>query len=178
MLVIRIMTEMVCVPAAALLLYAALHDLASRTVPNWLPASLFGLGILMRLLDHSLLTGLLVCGLAFAALYGLWLLRAVGGGDVKLWAAATLLIPPLPQPQLDFLAGVVVLGGFLALLYLGLGLLLPKPAAQPPASPQAGLLRRAARIEIRRISRRAPLPYALAISASALMSLLPLTFRP
>ena len=60
----------------------------------------------------------------------------------------------------------------------GLGLLLPKAGVQPRVPPQAGLLRRAARIEIRRISRRAPLPYALAISASALMSLLPLTFRP
>jgi prepilin peptidase CpaA len=158
--------------AGGLLVYAAAHDFAVRTVPNWLPLSLFADGVLLRLLDHTLLIGLFVTAITFAFLFAVWLLRGVGGGDVKLWAATVLLIPPSLQPQLSFLAGVLLLGGFLALLYLVLCFVVPRPRA----SRRGGFLVRILRTEAWRIGRRAPLPYAFAISASALLILLPPSF--
>ena len=76
--------------------------LAVRTVPNWLPALLLLLGICARLLDHNLLPGLVVAAVAFALLFGIWVAGAMGGGDVKLWAATVLLVPPGWQPQFTF----------------------------------------------------------------------------
>jgi prepilin peptidase CpaA len=170
---LNVLAEILSVVAGALLIYAAMHDFAVRTVPNWLPLTLFGLGIMLRLVDHSLVTGLIISAITFLCLFATWLLRAVGGGDVKLWAASVMLIPPLLQPQLTFLAGVLLLGGFLALLYLLLCFVIPRPRA----SRRGGFLIRVLRAEAWRIGRRAPLPYAFAISASALMTLLPYSFQ-
>jgi prepilin peptidase CpaA len=159
--------------ASGLLLYAALHDLAVRTVPNWLPAALLALGCCARLADHSLIMGLIIAGATFCVLFITWIFGAMGGGDVKLWAATVLLIPPLLQPELQFFLRVVVFGGGLAVLYLILGPLIRKPAA----SRSGGLLRRVLRTEAWRIGRRAPLPYACAIAGGAIVTLLPLTLQ-
>jgi prepilin peptidase CpaA len=170
------MSAVLSVPAAALLVYAALHDLAARTVPNWLPLALLGIGVALRLIDHSLLLGLMACLLTFLLLFGIWVLGAVGGGDVKLWAAAALLVPPTLQPEALFFLRTVVLGGGLALLYLGLCFVVPKPRAPRQQAARPGFIRRVLRAEAWRIGRRAPLPYAFAISGSALMTLLPPSF--
>ncbi len=158
--------------ATALLLYAALHDIAARTVPNWLPAVLAFIGICARLIDHSLLSGGMVAALTFAILFVIWLLGAMGGGDVKLWAATALLIPPMLQPELDFVLRVVVFGGLLAIFYLSLRLWVRKPSASRPN----GCVARVLRAEAWRIGRRAPLPYACAIAGGAIVTLLPLSF--
>lgn len=159
-----------------LLLYAALHDLAVRTVPNWLPLCLLAIGFAARLRDHSLPLGLLVTFLAFIALFGIWFSGAMGGGDVKLWAATVLLIPPHLQPQMFFFLRVLLIGGVLALLYLSLWWPISRlRRVSQGRSPGAGFFRRVLKAEIWRISRRGPLPYALAISASAIITLLPLT---
>jgi prepilin peptidase CpaA len=160
--------------AFLLLVYAALHDFAARTVPNWLPVCVFFIGSAWRLYDHSLLAGLCVAAVTFAVLFAVWLLGAIGGGDVKLWPATAMLIPPYVQPELNFFVRVFMIGGLLALVYLGLWLVLPKPR-RGPASRAAGLGRRVLRAEAWRIGRRGPLPYALAISGSAIITLLPLS---
>ena len=166
------MTEGLTVVAAGLLVYAALHDVAARTVPNWLPASLLVIGCCTRLIDHSLLSGGIVAAVTFAALFVIWLLGAMGGGDVKLWTATVLLIPPMLQPELAFFLRVVVFGGILAVIYLALRPLMPK--RRPARS--TGFLLRVLRVETWRISRRAPLPYACAIAGGAIVTLLPLSF--
>jgi len=158
--------------AALLLVYAALHDIAARTVPNWLPLCLAALGCGARLADHSLLAGAMVALVTFGVLFGLWLAGAMGGGDVKLWAATALMIPPFLRPQLGFLFNVLLLGGALAILYLLLRVCVPRPRA----SRRGTLLRRIVRAEAWRIGRRAPLPYACAIAGGALATLLPLSF--
>ncbi|GLR65902.1 prepilin peptidase [Acidocella aquatica] len=167
------LTAVLSIGAAGLLVYAALHDLAARTVPNWLPLTLLALGFCARLADHTLFTGLAVAGGAFFVLFIVWLLGAMGGGDVKLWAATALLIPPLLQPELAFFLRVVVFGGILALFYLSLGFVVHKPQGLKTG----GLLRRLLRAEAWRISRRASLPYACAIAGSAIVTLLPLSFQ-
>lgn len=160
---------LLAVPAAGLLGYAALHDLAVRTVPNWLPALVLLLGICARVLDHDLLSGVVVAAIAFTVLFCIWVAGLMGGGDVKLWAATVLLVPPGWQPQFAFFINVVLAGGLLALLYLGLSLVVPRPRA----TLQGGRLRRFLRVEQWRIGRRGPLPYACAIAAGAIAALLP-----
>ena len=169
------MIAALAVPAACLLGYAALHDLAVRTVPNWLPALLLLLGICARLLDHNLLTGLVVAAVAFAVLFCIWAAGAMGGGDVKLWAATVLLVPPAWQLQFAFFVDVVLAGGVLAMIYLGLSLVVPRPRGVPApvAGGQINRLRRFLRVEQWRIGRRGPLPYACAIAAGAIAALLP-----
>jgi prepilin peptidase CpaA len=159
--------------ASALLFYAALHDLAVRTVPNWLSATVFGIGCCARLDDHSLIAGVTAAAVTFAVLFVLWVLGAMGGGDVKLWAASAALVPPYWQPELEFFLRVVVFGGILAILYLVMAPFIRKPAA----SRQGGMLRRVLRTEAWRIGRRAPLPYACAIATGAITTLMPLTLQ-
>jgi prepilin peptidase CpaA len=159
--------------AIGLLVYAAFHDLAARTVPNWLPATLLLIGVCARLLDHSLLNAAIVAAVTFVILFVIWMFGAMGGGDVKLWAATVLLIPPMLQPELAFFLRVVVFGGVLALVYLALCLLVPKRLPSRPTR----LLLRVLRAEVWRIGRRAPLPYACAIATGAIVTLLPLSFQ-
>ncbi|HQT46274.1 MAG TPA: prepilin peptidase [Acidocella sp.] len=167
------LTAVLAVLAAGLLVYAALHDLAVRTVPNWLPLLLALIGCSLRLASHSFFAGLAVAAVTFGVLFVLWLLGGMGGGDVKLWAAAALLIPPSLWPQLGFFSRVILLGGVMALVYLALGLILPKPRASLSGS----FVRRVLRVEAWRIGRRAPLPYACAIAGGTLATLLPLSFQ-
>ncbi|HEY3443923.1 MAG TPA: A24 family peptidase [Paludibaculum sp.] len=79
---------------AALVLIAAFSDLRSRTIPNWLTLG----GIVAGLAMHSYLTGwsglqFSATGLGVAALVFLpiFMMRWLGGGDVKLWAAVGAL---------------------------------------------------------------------------------------
>jgi prepilin peptidase CpaA len=167
--------------AIALLIYAALHDVAARTVPNWLPICVFGLGCASRFADHTIITALIVAVITFIVLFAIWVLGLMGGGDVKLWAATAMLIPPQLQPELDFYLRVFLLGGLLGIVYLALWPVVRRLRARNTLSGAAGrpttLLRRIARAEAWRIGRRGPLPYACAISASAILALLPPTIQ-
>ena len=155
--------------ALALLLFAALHDLAVRTVPNYVAASLLLIGAVIRTFEHDLFPALAAALVMFLLLFGLWVAGLMGGGDVKLWAASVLLIPPSVRLESAFLANVVILGGVLAILYLLLPLVISKPAASRAGS----FFRRFLRAERWRIKRRAPLPYACAIAGGAFAVLLP-----
>ncbi|WP_428534037.1 A24 family peptidase [Rhodopila sp.] len=151
--------------AAAALAVASLHDIGFRTIPDWLSAMLAADGILLRLLDHHLLTGL-SCGLAVFVLAAFcWRRGWIGGGDVKLLGATAILVPPTLVPS--FILAVSLAGGILALLYLLLERIIPAPHLRHSAS----LLRRVLIVECRRIRRRTSLPYATAISAAALLML-------
>jgi prepilin peptidase CpaA len=166
------LTPVFAVIAAGLLVYAAWHDIAARTVPNWLPIIVVGLGVFLRFVDHSLIAALVIGAVTFVVLFGVWLLGAMGGGDVKLWAATALLIPPGLQPDMNFFFRVVLIGGALALLYYGLSLIV-----RPRRAAAVHLPARVLRAELWRIRRRAPLPYALAIASGALITFLPLSFQ-
>lgn len=170
---VGIVTAGLVIAATGLLIYAALHDLAVRTVPNWLCLLVLVFGLGLRLIDHSLLVGLIVTAVSFVLLFGLWILGTMGGGDVKLWTATVLLIPPGLVPDLMFFARVVLLGGALAVLYMGLSYVVPRPVSLPAGGNH---LRRYLRAELWRIGRRGPLPYACAIAGGALTILLPHSF--
>jgi prepilin peptidase CpaA len=148
-----------------LLLWASLHDLLARTVPNGVAAALAASSLLSRLAGGALLGPLLAGLIVFALAAFCWRRGWLGGADAKLLGAAALGLTPATVPA--FLCAVAIAGGVLALFYLVARPLMPRPAALRPA----GLLRRALRAECWRIRRGGPLPYACAIAAGSLLVL-------
>ena len=80
--------------SALTLCCAALHDIAARTIPNTACAILALLGIGLHLADGTILISLLFATLVFCGCTFCWLRGWMGGGDVKLLAASSLLVPP------------------------------------------------------------------------------------
>ena len=100
----------------ALVLVAAAYDFRFRKIPNWLNLSgvIVGLGLNTFLFaQHGCLAALLGALLAFALYLPLYLLRAMGAGDVKLMAAVGAVVGP-PNWFLIFVCTVIA-GGILAL---------------------------------------------------------------
>ncbi len=141
-----------------LLIYGAIHDVVGRTIPNRIALLIALIGLLQAARGHTLLASALVSAAIFAAGFLAYRQGLLGGGDVKLLAATSLLISPWRVPlQLEAIA---IAGGLLAILYLLAGTLVPAPApARPPHR-----LGRALRVEMWRIRRRGPLPYGVAIA--------------
>jgi prepilin peptidase CpaA len=168
-------------PAATLVyLAAAASDIAARIIPDRLSVALVILaassaGIVGGWVPAA--TTAALAALAFLLLLPLALLGWLGGGDVKLLAASAGLAGPAGIAPL--LLGTALAGGVLSLLYLAafrLAVRLPAPGSRPvPRQPGIPDWRRrldhAVRAERRRLARRGPLPYAVAISAGALAAL-------
>lgn len=110
------------VALAIALLVAALTDLRSRHIGNWLTAAI-ALGAplfwwasgLALWPDVAIQIGLAIA--VFAVLAGLFALGAMGGGDVKLLTALALWIAPAPFLQLLVL--MALLGGVLTIVLAG-----------------------------------------------------------
>ena len=149
-----------------LLVYAALHDLVGRTIPNSVSLAVTCIGLLRVVMAHTLLPSLLVASLVFSLAVLGWRAGMGGGGDVKMLGATCLLVPPQDVPVL--LAAVTIVGGGLACIYLVVGRILPHPQSERPS----GFLRRAVRVELWRVHRRGPLPYAVAISIGTMSQML------
>ena len=145
-----------------LLLFACLYDWALRIVPNVIPLGIAFSGAVLRALSGNLATGLLAAAIVFFLAALCWRRGWLGGADVKLLGAGTLLPPP--ASACGFVLATCLSGGVLALVYLVLGRLVAPPG---PRAASASLLQRIARIERRRLQRRGPLPYATAIAFGA-----------
>lgn len=152
--------------AGVLLATAGARDVASRIVPNGIPAALLVLGTGFQALQGSLLAAALLDGCVFLAAFLCWRRGWIGGGDVKLLGAAGMLVAPARLPAM--MSSIALAGGVLALIYLALPLVLTPPVAPRPV----GRLARIARVERWRIARRYPLPYASAIAVGALFEML------
>jgi prepilin peptidase CpaA len=111
----------------------------------------------------AILTGILVLAAATIP----WHFGLLGGADVKLLAAAAIVVPTSSLGNL--LLAIALAGGVLATLYLILSYLTPRPAP----GRRTGLLRRVLKAEAWRIHRRGPLPYAAAIAAGTILTLFP-----
>ncbi len=76
---------------------AAVVDVWSRRIPNWLTFGAFGLGIIVNVLLHGI-DGLVLsvagAALGIAILLPFYALRAIGAGDVKLLGAIGALVGP------------------------------------------------------------------------------------
>jgi prepilin peptidase CpaA len=168
--------SMLLFAAATALLFAAVHDVAVRTVPNLVSLIVALSGLVLNAFDGRLLPALFCGGLVFAVAWYCWRRGWLGGGDVKLLSACVLLVPPALVPEL--ILSTATAGGLLALLYLALSRLLrdqvsPLPAGirQPVSMGPRNMLRRVWRAERRRIHRGLSLPYSCAIAAGVLLTL-------
>jgi prepilin peptidase CpaA len=95
----------------------AVTDLRSRRIPNWLTVTGLLAALLIRALwggGPALQSGLLAAGVAFAASFPFFVLRALGGGDVKFLVAVCAF---LGWERLGVgLAAIAIAGGALALV--------------------------------------------------------------
>ncbi len=158
---------------ALCLLYAASCDIAVRLIPNRLCLGVVLLALPFRLLDHDLIQSIAVAALIFTILTGLWLLRLLGGGDVKFWTACSLLIPPRATTQSLFSLRVILVGGGVALVYLLLRLLVRWRVPVIKARPSDHRLVRVWRAEQWRARRNGSIPYGVAIALSAWLTFIP-----
>ncbi|MCF3945645.1 prepilin peptidase [Acidiphilium sp. AL] len=149
---------------------AALSDIATRSIPDHLSLIVAALAVPVRLIDRNLLAGLIVAAVVFVALTLAWTLRALGGGDVKLWSACSLLVPPAWVAQVAFSLRVLLIGGFVAMAYLALRRF---ARSSRPVAPGDRLFRRLSLIESWRARRGGSIPYGVAISLAALLTLWP-----
>ncbi len=144
---------------------AAIEDFRRLVIPNLVPILLVALWPLYFAAAPSLYGALAAIGCAAAVFIGGAVLFArgyLGGGDVKLLAAATLWAGPAGTPELLMLTGV--LGGVLALFLLMPGGVQIAAAArsllgQPPVDVGHGP--------------KMKIPYGLAIIGAALIVIFP-----
>lgn len=117
-----VLTFLSLVGFAGLMATAAYEDFRRLIIPNWV---VLGLLALWPLKLATMPTSALLSGAAgaFGCAFGIFLLGAllfsrgiVGGGDVKLLAAATLWMGPAATPEFLVLTGLA--GGMLAMALL------------------------------------------------------------
>ena len=150
----------------AALLVSAATDLKERIIPNELVVviALSGVLLCLTMRPAQIWLSLVAAPLVFLALGLLCRYGAIAGGDVKLMAAATLLVPPGSIGEL--LARIALAGGFLSCLYLGASYMIRSaPSSRSDAVPENALSGVAewARVESIRIASRKQVPYAVAI---------------
>jgi len=163
---ILLLTPVLKIAITGLLLQAAVRDIMTRTVPNWVPLTLAVLCASLAASDLRLIWGL-GFGLAIFALCLIcWKRGWMGGADVKLLGATAIAVAPSDAET--FILAVSLFGGILALGYLA-GRLVPRPRIAP-TRPKS-LLPRVLRVEAWRIRHHGPLPYACAIAAGTLFVL-------
>jgi len=101
-----------------LVVVAALSDLKTRRIPNWLVFSGMGAALLLRgvLGSGSLGAGLIGAAIGLAVGYGLFALGVFGGGDGKLLMAVGACFGG-PDPMLGALLAIALAGGVLGILW-------------------------------------------------------------
>nr|WP_321512266.1 prepilin peptidase [uncultured Hyphomonas sp.] len=142
----------------ALCLFAALHDVNSLTIPNWLNltiAALFVPAAAFSGLPIEILFGHVLAGLAaFVIGFGLFAFRVFGGGDAKMIPAVMLWIGP--SASLEFVFTMALVGGACALLIVLVRNTVP--AAVVPGPIRAPF------------EEKAGVPYGVAIAAGAFVA--------
>jgi prepilin peptidase CpaA len=154
---------------AAILLYAAFHDIVARTVPNGVCALLALVGLVARTVAGDWLFGIGSAAIVFVICLLFWLRGWMGGGDVKLIGAAALVVPA--GSVFSFVLATTIAGAVLAMAYLLGGFAARKAYSSRVAATTrpTGLILRGIRVELRRLRRGGPLPYACAIAAGYLL---------
>jgi prepilin peptidase CpaA len=158
-------------PASLILLaFCAGMDLKHRLIPNELVACIAAIGLIQGLVTRP---GQIWVSLAvmIGVFLGLGIVshhKIIGGGDLKLISAVTLLVPPerIGQMLVEIaLAGGVVSCGYIAARYR-LKTLSAARSGVDVARAQSGLAQ-ALNTERDRIAAGSPMPYALAILGGA-----------
>jgi prepilin peptidase CpaA len=153
---------------ATLLAVAAASDVSRHRIPNGLPVAIAACSILARWIDGGIpggLSALAALGLTGAILFPAWTRRAIGGGDLKLAAAAAAWVGLAGLPRYA-LASAVAAGLLAVVCY----------AASAPAARRqvrTNLLLAAHRLPVSVATQpgegRAPLPAGAAFAAGAFL---------
>lgn len=160
------MTLAMTLASGGVLLLAAGHDIVSRTVPNWMSMLIALFGIAASAAESRLMISLGLGMTVFAVAAICWRRGWMGGADVKLLGAVSIVLPPAVLST--FAVAMSIAGAMHAIGYLCARRVVPVPRRPRPR----GLLPRAMRAEQWRISRGGPLPYACAIAAGFLFVLI------
>lgn len=148
----------------ATLLLSAATDLKQRIIPNELVVVIALCGLLLGLAMRPGQVGisLVVAAAVFLILGFLCRYGVLGGGDVKLMAAVTLLVPPGGIGNL--LIGIALAGGLLSCFYLGASYFARDALAGScePAGEIGSFIERPEIVHVRAKSRE-EVPYAVAI---------------
>lgn len=161
-----IMPAILWMTSLAALVASAATDLKERIIPNELVVviALAGLLLCLAMRPGQIGISLLAATLVFLALGVVAHYGAIAGGDVKLMAAVTLLVPP--GSVFELLARIALAGGFLSCLYLGASYMIGSARANSCDAVSKNAVSGVAawaRLESARIASRKQVPYAVAI---------------
>lgn len=154
------MVELAILGFCGLLLAAAVSDIATMTIPNWIsialavafPAAAFAAGATPTAIALQIAYGVA----ALVVVFILFQLNVMGGGDAKLIAAACLWLGLEATPS--FIVWTTIAGGVLAMVALA-----ARRVAQPSPTGPAFMNRL--------LSPNRGIPYGVAICAGALAAL-------
>ena len=161
----------VLLAAFVALFAAAVTDVKARTIPNGLVLVVFALGMAARLLSGggTLWLSLPIAAIVYVAGAVLTHFEVIGGGDTKMIAAVTVLVPPAVVPAL--LICIALAGGLLSLFYLAAGWLVRRSGGAAVALgqpvPGASDFDQIVRLEVARMQANEPMPYGVAIFSGA-----------
>jgi prepilin peptidase CpaA len=149
--------------SGVVIVLAACHDVAARTVPNWMSVLIALFGVLAAFAGNRLLISLPLGLAIFLMAAFCWRRGWMGGADVKLLGAIAIVLPPGVVGT--FAIAMSAAGAMHAIVYLlARRLVTPPPPLRMHEGRRRPLLLRALRAERWRISRGGPLPYACAIA--------------
>jgi prepilin peptidase CpaA len=152
------MNDVFLIVASALLVAAAAWDVRSYRIPNAVCAGLAVLFVIRALAvgPPFPLPHLITAALAFAVGLALFARNLMGGGDVKLLAAAVLWIPPALVPAQ--ITWVAITGAVLAVLLVAARGVAQRFAVASGGAGSLPLL----------LQHKAPVPYGVAIAVGTL----------
>jgi prepilin peptidase CpaA len=153
------------VALTVLLALASASDLRARRVPNALNGVILGAGVLFQVLSPRLGDGWSGAAGGLAVGYAIWfpmyLLRLIGAGDVKLFAAAAVWLGPRGAVAASL---VTTVAGAL----LGAGWMLCRQGPAATIFQLSQMLRAPAQLQLPPVERQNTVPYALAVSVGIL----------
>jgi prepilin peptidase CpaA len=154
----------------------AASDLRDRIIPNELVALVAACGLLLCLIARleTVWISLLAAILIFLALGVIAHFDLIGGGDVKLISATTLLVPPERIGMLFF--AIAIAGGVLSCLYLAARQMVNRSVTLQSAGANSGAStgghNNLFKQERARIATGEPMPYGLAIFAGVVITII------
>lgn len=101
------------IPLLGLLVLAAIQDLQTRRIPNWLSLGLLLAGLARSFTSDATLTpsnAFAGFALGFALTFILFAIGALGGGDVKLLSGVGAWLGPIPVLQVFAVAALIGMG--------------------------------------------------------------------
>ena len=164
-------------PLGVSLAVGTIWDIAKRRIPNLVTGAIALLGVAAQLIDRggwSALSGLAAAAVSVALLYRPWTAGGIGGGDVKMAAAAAIWVGL--GGLILYAVAVAAAGGVVALIMYALSRKAIRQEVRTNLT-LAALQQSLPSVEVRRSDSvestgRRSVPYGLAITVGAAFALL------